>query len=346
MDGPCPVRRDRPVPDLVGVLTRIFETVLDRYPIGPDDDFFELGGSSMLAISLLIAIEQETGCELPMAAIYDAPTVGGLASVLAADHPVPSLLVPLRAAASDRRLFVVHGLGGTVMELRDMARRIDADVAVIGIEAAGLGGAPPQDRVEDMAALYVERILEVQPEGPFLLAGYSFGGLVAFEMARRLVAGGRAVQFLGLLDAYPDEGFSWRGLRAGLRHLVRTPPGRRAEEARRLGGKIAFRLGIRRGATEAAGAGDASLLDVVARVRRASNAARQRYRPRPAPVDAVFFRAATRLDPFPGDPGAIWRPLVGRLVVEAVAGDHYTLVASGSGGLPSALGRHLRAVLA
>src|SRR5205814_1524831 len=111
------------------------------------------------------------------------------------------ILVPLRAGTSSRPLFLVHALGGDVLHLRPLALALDTDRPVHGLQARGLDPRyEPHTTVEEMAASYVEVIRAAQPDGPVAVAGYSLGGLVAYEIARRLRATGTAVDALGLID--------------------------------------------------------------------------------------------------------------------------------------------------
>ena len=211
-----------PARDPHETLIRIFQRVLGRATVESEDDFFDLGGDSILAIALMAEIEQAFGQDLPMTTVYDAPTVRELAELIAAQaRPAGSCLVPLKPGAKLGPLFIAHGLGGSVMELRQLANAIDTDRAVYGIEARGLDGrSEPLESIDGMARYYVDAVRQLQPKGPYLLAGFSFGGLVALEMAQLLSREGETVRFLGLLDSFPHTRFwplrarfeSWRQL--------------------------------------------------------------------------------------------------------------------------------------
>lgn len=329
---------------LVERVRGVFADVLDRTDVAPDDDFFELGGSSMLAISLVLALEEETGRELPITALHEAPSPIAISRLLASDDPIDlSPVVRLRGGPPSPPLFMIAGLGGTVMEFASVARVVPADLAVYGLQAIGLDGEAPLARVGDMADAHVASIRAVQPTGPYFLAGYSFGGLLAFEVARRLVGRGEQVRFLGLIDAYPDGGFSWRALRAHLRAVASATGSSRRTALERASRHLAFRLRVRLGLRLTEPAPDERRLPpALLRVRAASNAARQDYRPTPCACDATFFHAVSRLDTFPKDPAAIWRGLVRQLTIVPVAGDHYSMLRAGTSSLAVALGHSLR----
>lgn len=194
-----------------GVLAALFARTLGLARVGDDEDFFDLGGDSILATTLMLDIEKATGRSLSMTTLYDAPTPAAMARVLdeiggeAASPPAESRLVLLRPGAAPA-LFIPHGLLGIVTDLYDFAQRLETKQAVYGIQAVGGSGAGmPADRVEDMARAYVDEIRRAQPEGPYLLAGYCFGGLIALEMAQTLRSEGDDVALLTLLDTHPHS---------------------------------------------------------------------------------------------------------------------------------------------
>jgi acyl-CoA synthetase (AMP-forming)/AMP-acid ligase II/pimeloyl-ACP methyl ester carboxylesterase len=188
------------------VMTQIWERVLGRGPIGRDEDFFDLGGDSMAAIQLALEIEQLTGREISISQFYENPTVAGTTAVLLENlsHPTFSPLVLLKRGSHFPPLFIVHGSGGSCVNLIKLGRRMSYDGPIYGLQAKGLDPADePLRRVEDMAQYYLDAIRTLQPSGPYLLAGYSFGGLVAYEMARRFQAQGERVAELILIDSHP-----------------------------------------------------------------------------------------------------------------------------------------------
>jgi amino acid adenylation domain-containing protein len=187
-------------------LQRIWERVLAVSPIGMDDNFFELGGHSLLAVRLFAQIEKSLGRNLPLATLFQAPTIRSLAEVLRQDGwTAPwSSLVLLQSGGDRRPFFCVHAAGGNVLEYHTLAQLLGADQPFYGFQALGLdGNQAPHTSVKEMAAHYIREMREVQPEGPYLIGGRSSGGTVAFEMACQLMAQGEQVELLALLDAYP-----------------------------------------------------------------------------------------------------------------------------------------------
>jgi aspartate racemase len=186
-------------------LAQLWEQVLGVRPIGVHDDFFELGGHSLLAVRLLALIEKHLGKRLPVAAIFQAPTVARLAHLLRQDGRALkwSCLVPIQTGGSRPPLFCVHPGGGSVLRYQRLARALGPDQPFYGLQEYGREkGQVPHSSIEEMAAHYLEEARSLQPRGPYFLGGYSFGGIVAFEMACQLRAQGQAVALLALLDTY------------------------------------------------------------------------------------------------------------------------------------------------
>ncbi|PSB02088.1 non-ribosomal peptide synthetase [Merismopedia glauca] len=184
-------------------LTKIWEQVLNVRPIGIKDNFFELGGHSLLAVRLFAEIEQICGKKLPLATLFQAQTIEDLAGVLRqSGWSAPwSSLVLIKPGGQKPPLFCVHPVGGNILEYQALANYLDREQPVYGIQALGLDGKQsPLLRIEDMANHYIQEIRSIQPNGPYFLAGYSFGGLVAFEMAQQLYAQGQNVALLALFD--------------------------------------------------------------------------------------------------------------------------------------------------
>lgn len=186
-------------------LVAIWQNVLGKRPIGIRDNFFDLGGHSLLAVRLMGRVEGEFRQQLPLTALIQAPTIEQFANLLRQDtSELWSSIVPLQADGVNPPFFFVHGLGGTVLRFHELARHMSPDQPLFGLQASGLDGSQKiLDEVDAMAEFYLEQILGMQNEGPYYLGGYSFGGLVALEMARRLTERGRVVGLLAMVDTYP-----------------------------------------------------------------------------------------------------------------------------------------------
>ncbi len=192
--------------ELESRMVRIWEAVFAIQPLGVRNNFFELGGHSLLALRLMHRVEQEFGQVLPPAVLFQAPTVEQLCDILRQEGWKPRWvsLVPIQPKGARPPFFCVHGLGGHVMRFGALARHLGPDQPFYGLQSRGLDGKHPCDAtVEQMALNYIEEMRSLQPQGPYRLGGYSFGGAVAYEMARQLAEQDQEVALLALLDAYP-----------------------------------------------------------------------------------------------------------------------------------------------
>ncbi len=179
---------------------------LEELP-GADDDFFALGGHSLLAVRLVSEIDREFKVRIPIATLFKGATIAHLAEVLEGERvsrTAWSSLVPIREGGTRTPLFLGPYLDGDVFGYHTLVEHLDDDQPVYGLQSLGLDGrVHPQDRIEDMAAHYVREMRELQPHGPYFLAGYCFGGVVAYAMAVELHAMGEDVALLALIDAGP-----------------------------------------------------------------------------------------------------------------------------------------------
>lgn len=189
-------------------LTAIWEKVLGVRPIGITDDFFELGGYSLTAVSLLEKVEKAFGKNLSPAILLEASTIEQQASILRKEgwsQPYSSL-VAIQPVGSKLPFFCIHGGSGSILRYRRLARHLGPEQPFYGLQPLGLErDQSPIGRLEDIAAHYAEQIRAVQPEGPYLLGGRCFGGIVAFELARQFQAQGQEVALLAILDSGPPK---------------------------------------------------------------------------------------------------------------------------------------------
>jgi thioesterase domain-containing protein/acyl carrier protein len=185
------------------VLIEIWESLLDVRPIGVDDHFFRLGGHSMLAVRLMTQIRRRHGVEVPLAALFEHPTVRGLATRMEGEPRTRpwSPLVAIQPQGDRVPIFFVHPVGGEVLCYSDLARELGPEQPFYGLQTGELVHLGEDEAsIEEMAARYVAAIREVRPKGPYLLGGWSFGGVVAFEMAQQLTRAGESVPLVTMLD--------------------------------------------------------------------------------------------------------------------------------------------------
>ena len=184
-------------------LVPIWENVLDVYPIGVQDNFFEMGGHSLSAVRLMAEIQQQFEQTLSVATLFQGATIEQLAKIIRqqTDYQVWSPLVAIQPHGSKPPFFCMPGSGGNVIYFHQLARHLGTEQPFYALQARGLDGeSTPLTRVEDIASYYLEAIRRVQPQGPYLLGGHSFGALVAFEMAQQLQQRGQPVALLAILD--------------------------------------------------------------------------------------------------------------------------------------------------
>jgi acetoacetyl-CoA synthetase len=327
--------------DIPARLCRIWSRVLNTSSVTADSDFFELGGDSLLAVNLLLEIERETGLSFPVTTIYDAPTIALQVELIAGERQSAfSPLVLLKPGEDAAPLFIVHGIGGTVFELASLAHGIQTERAVYAIQARGIdGNEPPRDSIADMAAAYVETVRAVQPEGPYCLAGYSMGGLVALEMARNLLDERERVEFLLLIDSYAHPmtwpraarlGMKWRFNRARLLRACERPI---AETAKNLTNRVKAKFGRPVEGDRPAYTGsrwpappEPYLPPALREVHEAGARALLDYTPHPYLGKIVFVKAETTDIVYPTDAESIWRSLAQPLQLYTAPGDHLALV--------------------
>ena len=186
-------------------LAMVWEEVLNTKSIGMNRNFFEMGGFSLQAIRLLNKVEKVFGIKMPVAAIFQYPTVEAMAQVIGSKVSPPdwSIIVPIQPKGSQPPLFCVHGATGGVIGYAKLAHWLGLDQPLYGVQAKGNDDSQePIDRIEDMAKAYLKAIQTIQPHGPYHLLGYSFGGMVAYELACQLREQGEDVALLSILDAY------------------------------------------------------------------------------------------------------------------------------------------------
>ncbi|MEU0541703.1 amino acid adenylation domain-containing protein [Nocardia sp. NPDC005978] len=191
----------RPRTPLEAGLAALLAEALGLPEVSVYDDFFALGGTSLTAMRLIVAIEQRYGVSLPVSALATGSTVAALAARLGrdADAEFDPLVVLREGTAAP--LFLVHPIGGNVLCYVELSKQLPDGQPLYGLQAAGLApGSTPVDTLADMARGYIAALRRVQPAGPYHLGGWSLGGMVAFEMAQQLTAAGHEVATLALID--------------------------------------------------------------------------------------------------------------------------------------------------
>lgn len=334
-------------------LAEIISEQLQLPALGVHENFFDLGGTSLTAMRLVVVIEQRYGINVPLSEFVAAPTVAALADRLRSGGATADFdpLVPIRPNGDKRPMFFVHPMGGNVLCYVRFAKYLPDDQPFYALQAAGVdSGTEPLRSVEEIAAGYIESIRRVQPTGPYVIGGWSFGGFVAFEIARQLRAAGEELQRLVLLDTTAlnpgrrrttdDDAllgwFFWELLwlqRGGDSPLELIP-----SELTRLEDKFDFiaQLAIDEGVLPMGSTG--AVVQRLFHVYEANWRAAFDYRPETVEQDMVLIRAAeplpdvlnsmhTAIESMHEDPSNGWRERTsGGLDVVVVPGDHLTIM--------------------
>lgn len=331
-------------------LIPIWERVLQQSPIGPDDNFFDLGGDSLSAVTLFLEVEKLCGRQLPPVMIYNTPTISALAAELErASTPRLPPLVLLRKGSVEPPVFIAHGLGGSVIDFYRLLTHIRCDRNVYGMQARGIDGVDePFATIEEMAQHHLDAIRAVQPHGPYLFVGYSLGGLVCMEIAQRLTAAGERVALLTVLDAYPNRSLlsPWQLLllygRLALRKVFSAIGMSANDEESATPEQLRAQMSAGRSAakTSQAAAAAAAMTPAMRRAAEKAREAIRSYRPHYYPGKMNFVRAAVLTD-FPADAVAVWSKLVKKFDCETVSGDHLGMIAKYPDQLGAVISRHL-----
>ncbi len=322
-------------------LAIIWEKLLGVRPIGVRDNFFEIGGHSLSAVLLLYRIEESFHQDLPVAALFEGPTIEDLANLLRkkGQSEEPSALGALQTGGSQTPLFCVHGLSGELFDYLELARCFGPHRPVYGLQARRKNGQPVSQSLKDMAANYIQEIRGRQPEGPYLLAGHSSGGTIALEVAQQLQAAGQKVALVAALDAlYPNYLRKWPSrawtYRIGfhLRRLVRLGPRelldylwQRGQTVKRRAQRKIWELRFKFYQAEGR-----PLPGSLAKVDEIHRQAIREYNPKPFDGRVVLFRSCARSvvdSDLAYDLG--WSGgVTGRLDIIEVPGDHVTMLVS------------------
>jgi Thioesterase domains of type I polyketide synthases or non-ribosomal peptide synthetases len=316
--------------------------------VGLHDNFFDLGGHSLLAVRIIVEVEKIYGRRLPLATLLQAPTVGALAEVLRRENWQPSWssLVPLQPGGSKTPLFLIHSHGGNVLEYYPLANHLGKDQPVYALQARGLDGNIVKNQsLQEIASAYLGEIQTLQPEGPYVLGGFCFGGLVALEAAQQLQAAGQKVSLVVMIQTtHPgspafapgsgsvhrwwhraakrvdleQENLAHRGSRYFGDRLRRTWDVMRART------RIAFDKMSSNGNGSSTGASMAYILEILG---AEHDRAFENYVPRPYKGDVLLFRASKQLPGMAADRFLGWKPVIkGRLDVCELSGHQQNIL--------------------
>ncbi len=297
-----------PQDTVAGRLASIWAAVLGIRKVESQDNFFELGGDSLSAMRMVSRVERELGRKIGFTVLLRSPTLDAFAAEVQKGEPLDadSSLYALQPLGNRPKFFCVHGMGGAVLRFRNLALAMAPDHPFYALQAPGVDTDKRcPETVSEFATLYVEQIRAVQPHGPYFLGGYSFGGLVAWEMAQELADAGEEVALLALIDTFPQPSRSRAEM---LQTFVRLPLRTQLAYLTRKAYKKIKRL-----------AKNVQLTPSVKEVRRRCAMAQRSYCPRAWADRVIFFRAS--VESLRGDPNR-WRLFAKNLEVRNIPGDH------------------------
>ncbi|AGC42722.1 6-deoxyerythronolide-B synthase [Myxococcus stipitatus DSM 14675] len=322
--------------DTERVLLECFWLTFQLESLGIHDDFFSLGGDSLLALRLSARIQDRLGARLSLKDIVERPTVAHLAARIGTRHdarpPAPRCLVQLQEGPQGPPLFFVHAAGGQVLFYRDLARLLAPGRSCYGLAALGLEeGESCHTTVEQMAEHYLAALRTVRPRGPYLFIGASLGGAISYEMTRRLALEGEAVPLCTLLDTPPPGHFAVE--LADQLTLQTFRVGRNFKPAPAWPAGLSFEEQFHRLQEEEARDGVPALFTTVEQARRqldvlrANSRAMSLYKPLPwEGGELQFFRARELAPGLPLHPELGWMDLGASLRVDVAPGDHYSML--------------------
>ncbi|MDZ8184118.1 MAG: amino acid adenylation domain-containing protein [Nostoc sp. ChiSLP02] len=188
-------------------LVKLWENLLNTSPIGVTDNFFNLGGHSFLAVRLMAQIQDRFGHNLSLSTLFENPTIEKLAAIVSQPFRESSNSPVVAINSSDYKLpfFCIHGAGGGINHYINLSRRLGEDYPFYALEHNPDTEEPEITSVEETASYYLQEIRKIQPNGPYLLGGHCYGGVLAFEMAQQLQRQGERVDLLVVIDAILSE---------------------------------------------------------------------------------------------------------------------------------------------
>jgi acyl transferase domain-containing protein/thioesterase domain-containing protein/D-arabinose 1-dehydrogenase-like Zn-dependent alcohol dehydrogenase/acyl carrier protein len=320
-------------------LVAIWQKFLGIAPIGVEDDFFEFGGDSLLAVQLTTYVRTQLQVELSTQALLNAPTIANLVKLLkhaetqnTPGSDEPKLLVEIKSGNPQHPpLVMIHPIGGYVFFYRELAQQLESEQPVYGIQAQGVDGkSTPLDQVEAMATQYIRQLQKYQPTGPYLLGGSSFGGMIAYEMAQQLKQQGEDIGLLVLIDTPGPEHMPTGHLNEDVEvmaYILEVGNGIRisVDELRQMDEQTRWAWFVEKTGgdeTESSQMQSQIFMDLF----RANMQAMFAYQPQPWEGDAIFFRAMEQDAYNAKTPEKAWEPLIrGNLTIYSIPGNHITM---------------------
>jgi thioesterase domain-containing protein len=336
---------------MIELLKPIWARAMNRADADAGDNFFALGGTPAKARDLFAAIESEFGRKLPVFTVVQAPTLGELAELLEApETPEFPTVTLLREGREEPAIFVTHGLGGNVLDLYQTVKHLDISNPVYGIQAKGSDlKSEPLRKVPDMADFFVAEIQKTRRHGPYFLIGYSFGGVVMFETARRLTNKGESVAYLGIVESYPYREFlptteklriKGQLLKRHARIFSRIPMNKKIGYIAKGTDREAYSSWDDKG-NPGRRPINVTFADADRR-RQCEELALKSYQPGYYEGKIHFVRAEERIASFPSSPRRAWGTFTREIVTDITPGDHFQILSRHYEGLAKILSRRLK----
>ncbi|MFT3904331.1 MAG: amino acid adenylation domain-containing protein [Niabella sp.] len=215
--------KEKPPTPLQKIMQDIWQEELNLPQVGLYDDFFLLGGHSMKALKVMRRLREETGVQLPLASLFQHATIAGLSGLLEHKEDLQfKLLVGIKTTGNKIPVYLIHGGALNILLYKSLSRFLDEEQPLYGIQAMGLDGdLSGLKDIDTIAHRYVREIVNQNPTGPYIIAGYSLGGIIAVEMVRQLIEMGKDVKMLGILDTNVSGRRSGRSLGAKLQRQAK-----------------------------------------------------------------------------------------------------------------------------
>ncbi len=325
-------------------IAKIWEELLGVSDVGPDESFFELGGTSLAAARMLALVTDRLGRRLPLSTLIASNTVASLAAAIrdGSEVETPSIVEIQAGDGTKPPIFLIHAESGHILFYRDLAETLGSEWTVYGIQSRGLDGATlPSDSIEEMADRYLSEVRHLQPEGPYYLGGYCLGGTIGYEMTKLLAADGEQVAWLGMIQARHTDYWTSRDQAMVLRRLAWRGADRLVRESSALSelsgtakfryvGEKARRVTMKSWArVEVDGPRNSYVAELAAS--NACDVAHQKaywdYVPEPYDGKVTFVYSETQPHGVEPDPTLGWAPLLrGEVDLYSVPGHHNNIM--------------------
>ncbi|GGZ27237.1 hypothetical protein GCM10007049_20010 [Echinicola pacifica] len=329
------------------MVAKIWQEGLKINNIQLDDDFFSLGGHSILAVAVMSKLDKALGQTLPLTSLFKSPILRDFCALIDGEDVTEELsqewssLIPIKPQGKKNPIYLIHGVAANITNYYKLIDYVDAEQPLYGLQAKGLNGIDsPNIGIENIAKHYVNEIIQHNPEGPYQIGGYSFGGYVAFEMAKQFIQRGKTVQNLIIFDTnvdQDDELVPKKGMmdviaaqieqrKVELQLLWKAPKTFRITKARMIKRKmenLLQKIGLKKVEEQ-----PKDRAEIIKKIKAINTASLENYRLSPLSIDCILFKASIKLTPIKEEKYYGWAPFVNHVKVIDVEGDHNSMFES------------------